>query len=435
ILEGLRIAIDAIDEIVQTIRRSKSAVEAKTSLMKKFKLSELQAQAILEMQLQRLTALERSKIEEEFAALQKDIKHFRAILASDKMVDDLIKAELVELKEKYGDERRTEIASTAEEIEVEDLIAEEDMAITISNTGYIKRLAVSAYRKQKRGGKGVAAMKMKEEDFVEHLFVASSKDYLLIFTGHGMVHWLKVYEIPIASRNSKGKAIVNLLSLEKDESIAAIVAVKEFPEDRFIVMATAQGTVKKTSLAAFSNPRKAGIIGLSLEKGDRLIGTAISGGKNEILLATQQGKALRFPEKNLREMGRSAKGVRGIRLAKGDEVVGMQVFPAEIDKTEHALLTVSSLGYAKRSKFEDYRVQSRGGKGIINFKTTPKNGQVVGLLTVEEEDEIMAVTQGGMVVRCPVKDIRVCGRSTQGVRLISLGSNDQVTSVANAVSG
>jgi len=434
ILEGLRIAIDTIDEIIKTIRKSKSTVEAKVALMKKFKLTEMQAQAILEMQLQRLTALERSKIEDEYKALQKSIKHFRAILASAQMVDDIIKEELQEIKKKYGDERRTEIAAKAEEIEVEDLIAEEDMAITISNTGYIKRLAVSAYRKQKRGGKGVSAMKTKEEDFVKHLFVASSRDYLLIFTDKGVVHWLKVYEIPIASRNAKGKAIVNLLSLNRDENITSILAVKDFPEDQYVVMATAQGTIKKTRLSAFSNPRKAGIIGVSLEKGDHLIGTAISTGKHEIFLATRQGKSLRFPEKNIREMGRSAKGVRGINLGKGDSVVGMQVFPSDIDKTGATLLTVSSLGYAKRSKFEDYRIQSRGGKGIINLKTTDKNGLVVGVLTVQGTDEIMVITQEGMIVRCPVQDIRLCGRSTQGVRLMSLGKKDRVTSVANAVS-
>jgi DNA gyrase subunit A len=434
ILEGLQIAIDAIDAIIQTIRKSKSTAEAKVNLMKDFKLTEMQAQAILEMQLQRLTALERSKVEEEYQALQKDIKHYRAVLSTPKMVDDLIKEELEDMKAKYGDGRRTEIAAKAEEIEVEDLIVEEDMAITISSSGYIKRLAVSAYRKQKRGGKGVNAMAMKEEDFVKHLFVASSKDYLLIFTDQGRVHWLKVYELPIASRSAKGKAIINLLSLEPNENMTSILAVKEFSEDQHIVMATSQGTVKKTQLSAFSNPRKAGIIAVSLEPGDHLIGTAISGGKHEILLATRQGKSLRFPEKNIREMGRSAKGVRGIRLAKGDVVVGMQVFPADIDKTGATLLTVSSLGYAKRSKFEDYRIQSRGGKGIINLKTTEKNGLVVDILTVQQDDEIMSVTQEGMVVRCPVNDIRLSGRSTQGVKLISLGKNDQVTSVANAVS-
>ncbi len=435
ILEGLKIAIDAIDEIIKTIRRSKSTAEAKAALMKKFKLSEMQAQAILEMQLQRLTALERHKIEDEYKALLKDIKRYEAILSTPKLVDDIVRDEMEEIRKKYGDERRTEIAAKAEEIEVEDLIAEEDMCITFSNNGYIKRLAVSSYRKQKRGGKGVSGMKTREEDFVKNLFVASSKDYLLIFTDRGNVHWLKVYEIPIASRSAKGKAIVNLISLEKGENINSVLAVKEFSEDSYVVMATSQGIVKKTSLAAFSNPRKTGIIGLGLNKGDHLIGTAISTGKHEVLLATQKGKSLRFAEKDIREMGRTARGVKGINLGKDDRVVGMQVFPGDIGKTGCTLLTVAQKGFAKRSKFEEYRLQSRGGKGIINLKVTEKNGDVVGILTVQDDDEIMAITQSGMIVRCTVKDIRLCGRSTQGVRLINLGKEDKLVAIANAVSG
>ncbi len=433
ILEGLRIAVKFIDEIIRLIRSSKSTPEAKGKLMKRFKLSEIQAQAILEMQLQRLTALERNKIEEEYKALLKDIERYRAILASEKKIDGIIKDELTEMKKKYGDERRTEIAAKAEEIELEDLIAEEDMAITISNAGYIKRLGVGAYRKQKRGGKGVSAMATREEDFVKQIFVASSKDYLLIFSNKGIVRWLKVYEIPIASRSAKGKAIVNLLSFQKEEYISSIVAVKDFSDDRFVVMGTAQGNVKKTKLSAFSNPRKGGIVGISLDKGDALIGTAVSSGKHEILLATKQGKALRFSEKQIRDMGRATRGVRGINLAKEDVVVSMQVFPSEIDRTESTVLTVTSLGFSKRSSFGDYRVQSRGGKGIINVKVTPKNGTVVSVLGVMPEDEIMAVTRGGMMVRCPVSGIRESARSTQGVRLISLGQGDVVTSVANVV--
>ncbi len=433
ILEGLRIAIDAIDAIIKTIRGSKSTPEAKDNLMKKFKLSEIQAQAILEMQLQRLTALERDKIEAEYKELLKAIDEFRAILASDKKIDEIIKAELLEIKKKYGDERRTEIAGKAEEIEVEDLIAEEVMAITITNSGYIKRSPADSYRKQKRGGKGVTAMATREEDFVKNLFVASSKDYLLIFSSKGIVRWLKVYAIPIASRGAKGKAIVNLISVGSDEQISSILAVKEFSEDQFVVMTTAQGVIKKTSLSAFSNPRKGGIVAVTLEKNDRLIQTAISNGKNDILLATKEGKSLRFPEKLLRNMGRAAKGVRGIKLNKGDEVVSMQVFPTDIDKTGSTLLTVTSLGFAKRSSFTDYRTQSRGGKGIINIKATPKTGHVIGLLTVMLEDEIMTVTKNGMTVRCPTTDIRQSGRATQGVRLMSLEKDDIVTSVANVV--
>ena len=433
ILEGLKIAIDHIDEIIRLIRSSKSTVEAKVKLMKNFKLSEIQSQAILEMQLQRLTALERSKIDEEYKTLLKDIDRYRAILASEKMIDGIIKDELVAVKKKYGDERRTEIAAKAEEIEMEDLIAEEDMAITISNTGYIKRLGVGSYRRQKRGGKGVTAMTTKEEDFVRQIFVASSKDYLLIFSNQGIIRWLKVYEIPIASRSSKGKAIVNLLSMKNNESISSIVAVKDFPEDQSIVMATARGNVKKTKLSAFSNPRKGGIVGISLDKGDELIGTAISNGKFEILLATKEGKSLRFSERQIRDMGRSARGVRGIRLGKTDIVVSMQVFPSDISKTGSTLLTVSSLGYAKRSEFNAYRVQSRGGKGIINLKTTEKNGLVVGVLAVMGEDEIMTVTKNGMIVRCSTKDIRQSSRSTQGVKLLNLKKDDKVMSVANVV--
>jgi DNA gyrase subunit A len=434
ILEGLRIAIDAIDEIIKTIRESKSTPAAKVALMKNFDLSEIQAQAILEMQLQRLTALERDKIEAEYKALLKDIENYRAILASDKKIDGIIKDELLEIKQKYNNDRRTEIAGKAEEIEMEDLIAEEDMAITITNTGYIKRLATSAYRQQKRGGKGVAAMATKEEDFVKQLFVASSKDYLLIFSTQGIVRWLKVYEIPVASKGAKGKNIINLLSFTKDEQISSIVAVKDFSEDQFVVMATANGNVKKTKLAAFSNPRRGGIVGMTLDKGDRLIGTALSNGKHEILLATKDGKSLRFSEKNIRDMGRSARGVKGISLGAKDEVVGMLVFPPDVTKTGSTLLTVTSLGFAKRSDFSDYRIQSRGGKGIINIKVTERNGHVVGALPVMPDDEVMAITKSGMIVRCPAEGVRHTGRSAQGVRLISLKKDDEVSSVANVIS-
>ncbi|MCA9399335.1 MAG: DNA gyrase subunit A, partial [Candidatus Omnitrophica bacterium] len=433
ILEGLRIAIDHIDEIIKTIRQSKSTADAKVNLMKKFGLSEIQAQAILEMQLQRLTALERDKIEGEYKQLLKDIENYRAILASEKKIEGLIKDELAEIKKRYNDERRTEIAAKAEEIEVEDLIAEEDMAITITNSGYIKRIAVSSYKKQKRGGRGVTGMSTKEEDFVRHLFIASSKDYLLVFSNKGIVRWLKVYEIPIASRNAKGKNIVNLLSFEKDEEISAIVAVKDFSEDFALVMATAKGNVKKTNLSAFSNPRKAGIVGMGLVKDDRLIGVSVSNGKNDILLATREGKALRFAEKQIREMGRSAKGVRGINLGKNDEVVSMLLFSNDVGKTGSTLLTVTAKGYAKRSDFSEYRTQSRGGKGIINVKVTDRNGLVVRSLPVMPDDEVMTITKSGMIVRCPPSSIRQTGRSAQGVRLIKLKPDDEVSSVAIVV--
>ncbi len=433
ILEGLRIAIKFINQIIKIIKSSKSTAEAKKALMKEFKFSEIQAQSILEMQLQRLTALEQDKIEAEYKELLKSIDMFRAILASPKKIDEIIKDELLNVKKKYGDERRTEIAAKAEEIEVEDLIAEEDMAITISNTGYIKRLGVDVYRKQKRGGKGVTAMETKEEDFVKNLFIASSKDYLLVFSSKGIVRWLKVYEIPIASRNARGKAIVNLLSMANDEQISSIVAAKEFSDTQYIVMATAQGCIKKTKLSAFSNPRKAGIVGITLDNKDVLIGTSISNGNYEILLATKDGKALRFKEQQIRDMGRGAKGVRGIRLGKGDVVVSMQVFPMDVEKTGATLLTVTSLGFAKRSQFGEYRIQSRGGKGIINVKATEKTGHVIGVINVTDDDEVMSVTQNGMMVRCPVKDIRETGRNTQGVRLITLTKGDIVSSIANIV--
>jgi DNA gyrase subunit A len=433
ILEGLRVAIDRIDEIIKTIRQSKTTAEAKVRLMNNFGLSEIQAQAILEMQLQRLTALERDKIDSEYKQLLKDINEYRSILASEKKIDGIIVTELQEIRMRYGNDRRTEIAAKAEDIEVEDLIAEEDMAITISNTGYIKRIPASAYRKQRRGGKGVSGMSMRDEDFVKQLFVASSKDYLLIFSSLGTVRWLKVYEIPIASRVAKGKNIVNLLSFTGEERISSIVAVKEFSEDWTVVMATAQGVVKKTSLAAFSNPRKGGIVGITLDKGDALIGTALSNGKNQVLLATKMGKSMRFSEKDIREMGRSAKGVRGINLGKDDAVVSMVVFPPDISKTGATLLTVTSLGFSKRSDFEDYRIQTRGGKGIINVKVGERNGQVVGVLAVMPDDEIMTVTRKGMVVRCGPKDIRQTGRGAVGVRLISLEPGDVVMSIANVV--
>ncbi len=433
ILEGLKIALKSIDRIIKTIKTSKNTAEAKSRLMKEFGLSEQQTQAILEMQLQRLTALERDKIDAEYLDLIKKIELYRSILASEKKIEGIIKEECLELKKKYGDERRTEIVGEVEEIEVEDLIAEEDMVITISYAGYIKRISTSAYRKQRRGGKGITAMETKEEDFVKHLFIASTKDYVLIFTNKGKAYWLKVYEIPEASRVAKGKAVVNLLQVSSDEIITSVVAVREFSEDRYLIMATRDGLIKKTKLCAFSNPRKAGILAITLEKDDRLIEAKLTDSKQEILLATRQGKSVRFKEEQVREMGRQAKGVRGIRLAKKDEVVGMEVLPPEAKKMSLTLLTVTSGGFAKRSEFDEYRLQSRGGKGVINIKVTKRNGEVVEVKSVSEEDEIMTVTQKGMIVRCAVKDIRKTGRNTQGVRLISLDKEDNVSSIAKIV--
>ncbi len=428
ILEGLKIALKFIDKIIKVIKTSKTVPVAKENLMKEFDLSEVQAQAILEMQLQRLTALEQDKIDAEYAELLKKIEFCRAILASEKKVEGIIKSELEELKKKYGDERRTEIVGEVEELDVEDLIAEEDVVVTISHTGYIKRLPVSAYRKQKRGGKGASGAEVREEDFVEHLFVASTKDYLLVFTDKGKVYWVKVYEIPQASRISKGKAIVNLLQMGTDEKISATIPVKEFSPDKFLVMATKLGSIKKTKLDEYSNPRKGGIIGITLEDKDELIGVSLTDGKQEMLLATRMGKAIRFPEAQVRDMGRGAKGVKGISLGKGDQVIAMET-PAK----DSTILTVTDLGFAKRTSVDEYRIQSRGGKGIINIKVTKKNGLAVNLKTVSDKDELMVITQSGMFLRCPIKDIRSTGRSSQGVRLIKLKDKDIVSSVAQVV--
>lgn len=428
ILEGLKIALKFIDRIIKIIKASKSTQVAKENLMKEFGLSDVQAQAILEMQLQRLTALEQDKIEAEYAELLKKIEHCRAILASEKKIEGLIKEELEALKKNYGDERRTEIVGEVEELDIEDLIAEEDVVVTISHGGYIKRLPVSSYRKQKRGGKGSTGAELKEEDFSEHLFVASTKDYLLVFTDKGRVHWLKVYEIPQASRVSKGKAVINLLQLAADEKVSATIPVKDFSGDKSLVMATKLGLIKKTRLDEYSNPRKGGIIGITLEKDDELIGVSLTDTKQELLLATRMGKAIRFPEAQVRDMGRAAKGVKGISLGKGDQVIAM-----ETPQKDSTVLTVTELGFAKRSPVGQYRIQSRGGKGIINIKVTKKNGLAVSLKTVSDKDELMVITQNGMFLRCPIKDIRATGRSSQGVRLIKLNDKDVVSTVAQVV--
>ena len=434
ILEGLKIALKFIDKIIKTIKISKNTPEAKADLMKNFKLTDVQTQAILEMQLQRLTALERSKIDAEYLELIKRIELYKSILASEKKIEAIIKDELAQLKKKFGDERRTEIIGEAQEIEVEDLIAEEDMVITLSHNGYIKRLAVSSYRKQRRGGKGVTAMETREEDFVKHLFIASTKDHLLIFTNKGRVRWLKVYEIPIASRVAKGKAIVNLLQIGSDEIVSSVVAVKEFSDDKNLMLCTKNGLIKKTKLSAFGNPRRGGITAITLDKDDNLIETSLTDGKQDVLIATREGKSIRFKETQIRDMGRQAKGVRAISLAKKDQVIDVEILPAEIKKMGMGLVTVTEGGFAKRTDFDEYRLQSRAGKGTINIKTTKKNGLVAGIKAVKDDDELMCVTQQGMTVRCPIKDIRSSGRNTQGVRFISLSKDDKVSSIAKVVS-
>jgi DNA gyrase subunit A len=428
ILEGLKIALKFIDRIIRVIKTSKSVDVAKVNLMKEFALSEIQSQAILEMQLQRLTALERDKIDAEYAELLKKIELCRAILASPKKVEAIIKEELQDLKKKHGDSRRTDIVAEAEELEVEDLIAEEDVVVTISHGGYIKRLPVSAYRKQKRGGLGTTGAELKEEDFIEHLFVASTKDYLLIFTDKGQVHWLKVYEIPQASRISKGKAIINLVEMEATAKVSSTIPVKEFSPDKYLVMVTKLGVIKKTKLDAYGNPRKGGIIGITLDKNDTLIGVEMTDGKQELLIGTKQGKAIRFSEDKVRDMGRGAHGVRAISLAKKDEVIDMVV-----PQKDSTILTVTEFGFAKRTTIDEYRLTSRGGKGVINIKVTDKNGRAVNLKTVNDKDELMVITQNGIFLRCAVKDIRETGRSSQGVRLIKLQDKDLVSCVAPVI--
>ncbi len=428
ILEGLRKALSHLDAIIKLIKSSKSPAEAREGLVRKFDFTERQAQAILEMQLQRLTALERDKIEAEYKELLKKIDEYEALLKSEAKLLVLIQEEFQDLKKRVGDARRTEILGEVKDFKLEDLIAEEDVVITISHTGYIKRIPVSSYRKQKRGGVGVTAMETKEEDFVEHLFVASTHETLLFFTNQGRCYWIKVHEVPQASRYAKGTAIVNLLQLQKDERLSTFVAVKAFEPEHFVVMATKNGTVKRTSLDAYSNPRKGGIIAITLEPKDHLIEAEITDGKQELALITKQGKAIRFPESQAREVGRSARGVRGINLGKGDEVISMAIVRPKAE-----LLTVTTLGFGKRSPLEAYRVQSRGGKGIINIKVTSKNGEVIGAKTVTDQDEVMLITHEGMMVRSPVKDIRSTGRAAQGVRLIHIKGKDRVASVAAVV--
>jgi DNA gyrase subunit A len=428
ILEGLKIALANLDKVIRIIRQSKDPQLARIKLIASLNLSERQAQAILEMQLQRLTSLERKKIDQEYLELIKRIEYLRSILASERKVLDLIKEEADEIKKNFGDERRTAVVGKVEDIEIEDLIAEEDMVITITHAGYIKRLPVTAYRRQHRGGRGVTAIGMKEEDFVEHLFIASTHECLLFFSKKGRAYWLKVHEIPQAGRAAKGTAIVNLLQVASGEEITAWAGVRDFTAEKFLVMVTRRGLIKKVSLNAFSNPRKGGIIAITLDENDELMQAKLTNGKEEIFLATAEGKAIRFKETAIRAMGRTAKGVRAIRLSKKDEVIGM-----EIVTPQATLLTVTASGYSKRTPFKDYRLQSRGGKGIINLKATNKTGPAIGIKTVTEQGEVMIISAGGLVVRCPVKDIRICGRNTQGVHVIRLSKKDSVSCVASVV--
>ncbi|MCG3177289.1 MAG: DNA gyrase subunit A [Candidatus Omnitrophica bacterium] len=426
IVEGLMKAVDILDKVIKTIRKSKNPAEAKTALVEEYEFSDKQAQAILEMQLQKLTGLEINKLQEEYKELEKRIEYLESILKSDRKLLEIIKEELAKLKEKYGDKRRTEIARSMDtDFNIEDLIADEDVVITISHQSYVKRLPVTTYRKQKRGGVGVGSGGV-EDDFVEHLFIASTHDNLLLFTSRGKAFIIKVHELPEASRISKGKFIANFVSLSQGEKITSYMPVRKFEEGKYIVMATKNGTIKKCELTDFENTRKSGIAAITLDPKDELVEAELTDGKAEVFLATRKGRAIRFPESFVRSMGRSAAGVRGIQLDPGDYVIGMEV----VDK-KATLLTVTEKGFGKRSEIEEYRVTSRGGKGVTNVKVTDKNGEVVGLKCVTDKDDVMIMTKEGMVVRCSVKDIRETGRVAQGVRVINLKKdNDRVVTVA-----
>jgi len=425
ILEGLKKALDFLDDVIELIRSSSDAKEAKNRLMVEFDFSNVQAQAILDMRLQRLTGLEREKINKEHRELIKDIARFKAILESQAMVFQMIKDEMKEIQEQHGDERRTEIIADAEDIDIEDLIAEEDMVVTISHQGYIKRSPSSLYRAQHRGGKGLTAVKPKEEDFIEHLFVASSHDYFLFFTNKGRVYWKKVHEIPEAGRMSRGKAIVNLLDVQKGEHVATTLSLRDFVEGRYLVMATKKGIIKKSKLELYSHPRSAGIIGLKIMDGDELIAVRVTTGEYDIFLTTRKGKSIRSHEHELRDMGRVAAGNIGIRMEPDDEVVGMDIL-----REGATILTVTENGYGKRTRTDEYRRQARGGKGILTIKTTERNGPVIYSCQVTDEDQLMIITGHGKIIRLRASDISVIGRNTQGVKLIDLGEGEKVVSVA-----
>ena len=425
ILEGLRIALDNLDAVIALIRNAHDPRIAKDGLMANFGLSEIQAQAILDMRLQRLTGLERDKILQEHNETVELIAQLRAILANEKEIYRIIVDELKEIKEKYGDERRTQIIDHTEEISIEDLIVEEDMAVTISHEGYIKRHPVSLYRAQRRGGKGKIGTTTKDEDFVEYLFIASTHSYILFFTTIGKVYWIKVHELPQATRAARGRPIVNLLNLEPGEKVSAFLSVREFQEGRFVVFATKKGLIKKTELMSYANPRSNGIRAIALEDRDEVIGVRLTDGQQEIILSTADGQSIRFKEEQVRSTGRGTYGVVGMRLDEGDTLVSMEILSLGA-----AILTVSENGFGKRTEMDEYRLQSRGGKGIITMKTTDKTGRVVGVQQVTEDDQLMLVTNKGKIIRLRIKDIRVIGRNTQGVHLIDLEEGERVVSLA-----
>jgi DNA gyrase subunit A len=427
ILEGLKIALDHLDEIIALIKKSKTPNEAKIALMTDYPLSEIQAQAILDMKLQRLTGLEREKIIKEFGDTLKDIERLKSILGSEALVSQIIKEELIEIKNRYADERRTEIAAETKEFTIEDLITDEEMVITLSHQGYIKRNPLSAYRSQRRGGKGLIGMETKEEDFVEELFIGATHDYMLFFSNLGRLYWLKAYQVPEAGRAAKGKALVNLLALSEGEWITTALPVRDFKEGS-LVMFTKNGIVKKTALEKYSNPRGKGIIAVTLDKGDELIAVRKTDGKSDLIIGTKNGLSIRFNEENVRDTGRTAMGVKGIRLIKGDEVVS-----AEVAQERTALLTVTERGLGKRSKIEDYPVQNRGGKGVISIKIIEKGGKAVGLMQVRDEDEVVMITSSGKLIRTLAGNISLHGRNTQGVRLMDVEGEDKIVSIGKVV--
>jgi DNA gyrase subunit A len=461
ILEGLVKALDILDDLIKFIRASRGPQEAKAGLIERWQFSDLQAQAILAMRLQQLTGLEREKITAEYNELVETIRRLREILQSERLVLDIISGELRDIKESYSDPRRTEIVAQANEISIEDMIADEDMVITVSRGGYIKRSPLSMYRAQRRGGKGRIGMQTKEEDIVEHLFVASTHAYTLVFTDKGRMYWLKVHAIPEVGSNARGKAIVNLLNLEQGENVRALLTTRDFTEGKYVVMASRGGKIKKTELSAFSNVRNTGIIAIDILEGDDLHGVALSDGQSEVFIGTASGRAIRFNEEDVRPMGRGAAGVKGITLRPGDEVVEMDVLPAgtdsvilspaegeesgreeiEIDSEAEPLiadergyiLTVTEKGFGKRSPVSSYRLTGRGAMGVINIKTTDKNGKVAGIVHVREDDQVLIISEQGMIIRFPVGGVRSMGRNTQGVRLINIDEGDRVVAAMKLV--
>jgi DNA gyrase subunit A len=428
ILDGLKIAVDNIDEVIKIIRGSEDTAQADARLRKRFGFSEKQSDAILNMRLAKLTGLEIEKLEAELKEVRATIKELKGILSSKPKRMAILKEEMEEIATSFGDDRRTEIVADQGEFTVEDLIAEEDMVITVSHSGYIKRIPITTYKRQRRGGRGLNGADLKADDWVEHLFIASTHDYLMFFSNRGQVYWLKVHEIPQAGRAARGKPVVNCIAIKPDEQLAALVPVREFTEDKSLIFATRLGTVKKTVLSAYGNVRASGICGINIEKNDELIDVQVCDSNSDIILATKDGMSIRFHQGDVRDMGRATTGVKGIELEKDDEVIGMVVV-----RRDATLLVVSEKGYGKRSELSDYRVQKRGGKGIITLKKTDKTGSIVALKEVIPDDELMMITRHGVIIRLPVDGIRVIGRNTQGVKVMNLDTGDAVVDVARVV--